>query len=25
LHAIEQAGLTRGFVASACRQFGKPD
>jgi hypothetical protein len=25
LHAIEQAGLTSGFVASACRQFGKPD
>lgn len=24
LRAIEQAGLTRGFVASACRQFGKP-
>ena len=25
LHAIEQAGLTRGFVVSACRQLGKPD
>lgn len=25
LHAIEQAGLTRGFVASACRQLAKPD